>query len=191
VKILRLQKYVILISALWSALMVAFFVRTNSALQLVAMVASLFYLMALLASVVHLFAKCRKLRWRSLIPLAVCGAAFLFTVRMARVTRDFLFVRSFPNYEAVVHEIESGAIPISSKASRISPAEAQTGAYRVFASRDNKDVLFVEFWTGGGFPVKHSGYLYVSSGVVEPGSFEDSNWPVKRREKAQWFYVSD
>jgi hypothetical protein len=69
-------------------------------------------------------------------------------------------------------------------------AERDLG-YGVLAERDPNGVLTVELLTGGGFPVKHSGYLYTSSGSVRPGSFFDERWPFKTEMKAKWFRISD
>jgi hypothetical protein len=187
----HLEKFVVIVSALWSVLAVVCFAHIDGLFQLAFTAASVFYLIAFFVSIVCILEERRQRRWRSLIPLAVCVTIIPATVGAIRFARDFLFARSLPGYEAVVHQIASGAISVSSELTRTPQAEPQAGAYRVLARRDQDNVLSVEFHTGGNFPVKHRGYLYVSSGIIEPGSFEDSRWPSRHKEKPQWFYVSD
>jgi hypothetical protein len=88
--------------------------------------------------------------------------------------------------------MESGSIVVSDKFDRIPQAETEARlVYRVFAEKDTNGVLMVEFDTESGFPVKHSGYLYSSSGTIEPGSQMDSRWTFRQEVKSRWFYISD
>jgi hypothetical protein len=71
------------------------------------------------------------------------------------------------------------------------PAAEHTArlAYAVFAQRKPNGSLFVEFLTEGGFPGKHSGYLYSSSDHLDD-SFIKSRWPIIWHLREHWFYVS-
>ena len=106
------------------------------------------------------------------------------------VIRQVIFQRSLPRYESIIHQIESGAIPVSGELRHISQVEGNW-AYAVLAQRGTNGVLTVEFLTGGGFPVKHCGYLYSSSGVIESGSLADARWPKKHEVRPSWFRISD
>jgi hypothetical protein len=88
--------------------------------------------------------------------------------------------------------MESGSIPVSTELSPVPQAVPLADlAYAVLAQKGTNGDLIVEFLTEGGFPVKHSGYLYVSSGVVKQDSMEDERWPIRREERPRWFYISD
>jgi len=91
-----------------------------------------------------------------------------------------------------VRQMESGGIPVSTNLSPVPQAVPLAHlTYAVFAQKDTSGDLTVEFLTEGGFPVKHSGYLYISSGVVKPDSMEDEHWPFRHEERPRWFYISD
>jgi hypothetical protein len=88
--------------------------------------------------------------------------------------------------------MESGSIPVSTNWTSFPQAVPLAPlTYAVFAQKDTNGVLTVEFITESGFPVKHSGYLYILSGVIEPGSKEDSHWPIRKEEGTRWFFISN
>jgi hypothetical protein len=140
-------------------------------------------------SFILIFTRWRQERWRTLIPVASCALAVIVAPVVGRLIGQLMFHRSLPHYEAIIRQIESGNIPVTAELRRIPQAEGSL-AYAVLAQRTN-DVLSVEFLTGAGFPVKHSGYLYCSSGTVEKGSFIDSRWPKRREVRRFWYRISD
>ena len=99
--------------------------------------------------------------------------------------------RQFPRYVALVERIQADNTLASGIVSvPFSEAERDLG-YNLLAERNTNGVLTVELLTGGGFPVKHSGYLYTSSGSIQLGSFFDSRWPLRTEVKPKWFRISD
>jgi len=140
-------------------------------------------------SFVLIFTRWRQERWRSFIPVGACALAVVLAPEVGGLIREFIFQRSLPHYEAIIRQMEAGSIPVTSELRRIPQAEGSL-AYAVLAQRTN-DVLSVEFLTGGGFPVKHSGYLYCSSGAIERGSLIDRRWRKKREVRPSWFRISD
>jgi len=134
-------------------------------------------------------ARWRKERWLSIVPTTSCALAVLLAPEVRVPLENLMFTRSFPHYESIIRQMESGSIAVSADLRRIPQAE-RFPTYRVLAQQTN-GVLSVEFLTGSGFPVKHSGYLYCSSGTIERGSLMDSRWPKRVEVKPFWFRVSD
>jgi ABC-type xylose transport system permease subunit len=150
-----------------------------------------FYLTAFVTGVLCVFTEWRQRHWRSAIPLAVCIVAFYVSTILARTTVHLLFVWALPSYEAVVHKIESGSItiPVSTEFQLVPHAEREARlAHAIIAKRDSKGVLTVVFWTEGSF-VRHFGYMYKSSGVIEPDSKRE-NWQIERKVRSGWFLIS-
>jgi FtsH-binding integral membrane protein len=189
----RLGKFVVITALVWFAFSTVYFAHRNSIiLQLLGILLMFCFFAAVVVSIVCIFAEWRKSRWFSLLPFAVCVLSVVISVAIVRTIRQAIFLRSLPSYESVVRQMESGNIPVSTNLSPVPQAVPLARlAYAVLAQKATNGALTVEFLTEGGFPVKHSGYLYVSSGVIEPGSMEDSRWPFRHEERPKWFYFSD
>lgn len=189
----RLGKFVVIVSVIWFALFTVYAAHRRSViLQLLGVSATLCFLAAGVISIVCIFSDWRQRRWLSLAPFAVCMLSVVISGAIMQPIRHAIFVRSLPSYETVVQKMESGSIPVSANLSLIPQAVPLAHlAYAVLAQKDTNGILTVEFLTEAGFPVKHSGYLYISSGIVEPGSVAYSRWPIRHEEKPRWFYISD
>jgi hypothetical protein len=116
------------------------------------------------------------------------------TLAVSKVMGDkicqYKFNHALPGYEAIIRKMDTGSILVSSVRGTI--PEAETGdTYRVFAYREPSGTLSVEFFNGVGFPVKHSGYLFSSSGVIEPGSTADGRWHGSPQIRSNWFAIGD
>lgn len=186
---LRLPKVTLIITGLWFWTFVAFAARPSGLKQLLLLPLTLAFFVLGIISLFRALDRWPKERWRAVIPAIACVLAFVLALTFRGVMRTVLFDRSLPGYQHVIRQIESGSIPVSSKLQQLPQAESPW-AYGVLAQRTN-GVLYVEFLTGGGFPVKHSGYLYSSSGAIEEGSVVDSRWPKRRKVRPLWFAVSD
>lgn len=189
----RLGKFVVIVSVIWFVLFTVYAAHRRSiVLQLLGMPVTLCFLAAGVISMVCALSEWRQRGWLSLAPFAVCVLAVVLSSSILRPIRHAIFVRSLPSYETVVQRMESGSIPVSTNLGLIPQAVPLAHlAYAVLAQKDTNGVLTVEFLTEAGFPVKHSGYLYISSGVVEPGSVAYSRWPIRHEERPRWFYISD
>jgi hypothetical protein len=192
-RISRVGKFVIAASVIWFIIFTVYAIHRRSiVLQLLGLPVSLGFFAAFITGFVCVFTEWRQRRWFSMLPLTVCVLSIVISGKVVRMIREVIFTQSLPSCEAVVHQMESGSISVSPTLSRIPQAESEASlAYAVLAQRDTNGVLTVEFLTEAGFPVKHSGYLYTSSGTIASGSLEDSRWPIKHKERPQWFYISD
>ena len=141
-------------------------------------------------SLVRVFTYWGRERWRGVAPLLACVLVVMLAPEVGAAIRGALFRRSLPGYESLIRQLESGAIPVTTELRQVWQAEG-VSAYSVMAQRGTNGVLMVEFLTGAGFPVKHSGYLYTSSGSIEPGSRIDSRWPKRRTLSPLWYRISD
>ncbi len=118
-----------------------------------------------------------------LAPLSLVLAAFL-----GGHIRSYLFYRDLPRMKEVVALIQDGSISLTHGRLNL-PSRYGSLAYATHANRDAAGTLTVEFFVGGGFPVKHHAYLYLSDGVMTPEIRRD--WPSGLRREKQWFEVSD
>jgi hypothetical protein len=150
------------------------------------------FLLALMLSLLFAWTKRKQLRLLALAPLLLCLGSCVATTAVGRGARRAQFERDFPRYVALVERIQADNMLASGKVVSVPLSEADRElVYSLLAERNTNGVLSIELLTGGGFPVKHSGYLYTSSGAIQPGSFFDSRWPFKTEVKPKWFRISD
>ena len=186
----RLTKIALITAGLWFAVLCVFAARQTPNTQMLGAVMTLALLVVTLISFIRIFTDWKRQHWRSIIPFVSCVLAVALYPASRSVIHRLTFERSLPHYELIIRQIESSPAPISSELLLIEQTE-DSSIYHVRANRSPDGVLTVEFLTGLGFPVKHSGYLYSSSGVIEPDSYFDSRWPKKREMKSKWFRISD
>lgn len=188
----RLGKFVVAVAIIWFIGATAFGSHRTTVTQLLTLPLVPLLLIAVLAGVVCIFTEWRNRKWRAVVPLAACILSIFASNLFVRCIRRALFAYSLPSYEQVVHRIESGEILVSTNRTEIPQATATARlTWAVFAQKNTNGVLTVEFMTEQGFPVKHSGYLYSSSGAIERGSEADSHWPIRNQQRPHWFYISD
>lgn len=132
---------------------------------------------------------------KATIPFVI-GILSLFVVvesgKVGHKIRLNVFNKRLPQYEDAVQMVEN---TITNEYLRWSgeriPKEFRHLAYLISARR-KKDVLIVNFLWGGGFPVKHTAFVYISDGRL-PGKGTDfrKDWPHCTRINEHWFKVSD
>lgn len=188
----KTDKYIAVALVAWMLATTAFAAHPTSELQFASMALVPFLLGAILVSVGLVFTRWKRRGMRALLPLLTCGLAAVAPFEVARPIHAAIRAWAFPSYERLVDRIRSGDIPVSGELRRVDGAESQARlAYAVFASRDSNEVLTVEILTGGGFPVRHWGYLYCSSGVIAPGSTSAERWRRRKGLGRGWFEISD
>lgn len=183
---------VVILCGLSAAAELPFATSQNTWTQLLGILGFGGYLLALILSLIFAGTEWRQLRLLAVIPLLLWFGSCLATTAVGTASRRAQFERELPRYQALVERIQAGSRLDSGKVASVSLSEAERDlGYNVLAERDTNGVLTVEILTGGGFPLKHSGYLYNSSGRIIPGSFFDSRWPFKTEVKPKWFRISD
>jgi len=188
----RLGKFVVVAAIIWFFGSTAYGSHRTNLLQILTFPLLLYFLAAVIISIACVFIDWRSRKWKSLFPLGACILSVLFSDIATKWIRHAIFITCLPSYEAVIRQMESGEIPVSTDLNPIPHAVSKARlAYAVRAQKDTNGVLTVEFLTESGFAVLHSGYLYCSSGTIAPRSVEDSRWPIRREERPKWFYISD
>jgi len=164
-------------------------VHRNLMTMALALLAALVFLFVCALAFVAIF-EWKRIRWRALLPFAMCAAAII-SWRSAQPLMDkALFLWALPSYEAIVRDVDSGKIPASARFEIIEGLEKRARlAYSVWTQRDGRGVVRIMFFTEGMSFAGHDGYLYCSSG--EPGPKLESRWYVGRKMKEHWYRVGE
>lgn len=174
----------------WLALDSGFALHQSPATQLLGMASSLVALGVGLIALVRMVTGWPRDGWRVLVPPVICATAVIASMVTGPALQRAAFHRSLPAFEAVIRQMESGPIPVTTELRRIPQAESSL-VPAVLARRTTNGVLIVEFLTGFGFPAKHSGYLYCSSTNRDLRSDPDHRWARFRQWEPHWFRISD
>lgn len=185
----RLDKFTVIVACLWFLAATTFFAHPHVATQLLTMLLTPALLGFGLANLVLVLRRWFQMHLRNVIPFGVCALTMVLAPFVGTEIRQHLFRSALPKFESVIQQLESGKIPVTVEFNRVLQSEDGIG-YSVSALRTN-DVLYVEFLAGGSFLLKHSGYLYTSSGDVMRGSVMDLRWPRRRMEQPGWYRISD
>jgi hypothetical protein len=187
----RYAQIIFIVCAVCFLEFVAFGVRPTNIKGLLLLPCGFLFFCICIFSLVTVFTKWRASRFWALASLAACLLLLPTSGFVGRLIRDELFKQRFSLYEALVQKIESGNIPISSEGQVVSTTNYDSSlAERVVAERETNGVLIVVFNYGGaGPPPYHVDYLYISSGVIDPGSYLDKRYPSQTKIKDKWFEV--
>jgi hypothetical protein len=183
---------ILLAIALFTGCAVAFFVAAPTlSSQLISVGALFVLLLTLPVAVFHAWRHRARGLMRATMPFVACLVAVPIGGSLGAVYRDLDFrYRRLPAYEKVVRKIQSGELPAGNI--KEMPPEIDGLAYMIEVHDDAPGGLMVEFFWGGGFPVKHTVYIYRASGLPPPTS---PNWEIKpycqwdgaRRLNENWF----
>jgi hypothetical protein len=171
-----------------------FAIKPKANVQLLGGLICLILLFLLLISFVVGICFFRRDKFHAFIPTLICSVglpASIFIGSYLGVSiRDWQFRKNLPRYTEVVNLIEKGEIKATSSDPRIQLPNQYADLSWVTFAKTNNGSWIVEFNIGGGFPVKHSGYLYVSTGKIDdPETLE--RWPYRSQVNSNWFRVSD
>lgn len=166
----------------------------NPWLQLLVMVLVLLFCVMFVTNFLMIALTWRSRGRRALIPF---GLSVLFSLLLIPAiclggqARLMKFRYQKLDYEAVISLIDKGQIRVEAPLRPIVvPDSYKHLAYAVLGSRDPEGVLTVEFITGSGFPVKHSGFLYRSDDNAL-GWEHISRWPRLERIDTNWYRIGD
>ena len=150
----------------------------------------------LAAAVLFLACTCRALfRWREqrlkgfIAPLMALVAIPL-GVAIGHAVRDWQFSRDLPRYNAAAAWATSRAVPGETAALDL-PAEYADLAYIIHVRRDKECGLLIDFFWGGGFPVKHTVRRFASMPSFVEQKQCTKDWARGRKRAENWYELSD
>jgi hypothetical protein len=183
------HKIIYCVLALYCVITTAFVAYQSASLQLASMIALVALGCAVVASIVALILDWKDLRIVAAIPLACCALATIVPSYAGDFGRELLFAKHLSYYEGIVRKAETELGPGNAKTLSVALTESDKKyTYFVLAERDGHGNLIVEIATEGGFPVKHSGYVYSASGTLSETKI-GRRWSHQQQVKPQWFRV--
>ncbi len=183
---------VLVYSLIFIVIYTNFSIKQTPIMQFIVMFMTLGFLALLIASGIALLSCWKESRFKSFYPLTICIITIVYMIIAVPVIKDLIFNRNLPKYEKIVSMINRSEIDVDTSRKRIElPSDYKALAYATFGERDNKGVLTIEFFTGAGFPVKHSGYIYRSDGQLSSDSDIHKRWRYIKRKNQNWYYFSD
>ena len=121
------------------------------------------------------------------------GIAWILGMRYSAPNRhNREFKSKLPLFQKVVSDLQTSETAPSTSLTEVPvPENARSKVYFILAEHPAEGRLAVEFLTGRGFPVKHSGFLFLSSGRIEDFPKMVSRWPYQERLQDNWLYICD
>ena len=178
------------------AVMAYFAAQRNLIMQLISMATLLAVLILPLVSFVFGLANYRRDKFRAFVPLLICvvglPVSFIGAVALGGSVKQSRFQKNLTRYNEVVRHIQAGDFqpdPNNYFHIHLPPPYADLAWFA--RTQTNGGNLYIEFFTEGGFPVKHSGYLYVADGKIGDNTSFFQDWPIHSRINTNWFYISD
>ncbi len=188
----RRYRSILVIATLWFATLTAFVVHQSGWLQLAVVLLLFPYMGCLLSALVIPFRDWKTRQFHALTPLGACLVSLLGPYLIGPPLRTGLFYYHLSRYEAIVSRVERDPAFDNRKPATVSTEEAEKDlAYSVLAQKDANGILTVEFLTGGGFPVKHTGYVFSSTEAFPRESFIGQRWPYFHEVRPHWFRIAD
>lgn len=170
--------------------------RPDISSQLGGMLGGVYLFVMLVVSFIAIFKFWEKYSLFSVIPfviLLLCFKAGAISLKAGHNKRENVFAERLPQYEEAVRVMESKikGEPVFLKGKEV-PEAYHHLAYWIHAEKYGGGVLVVTFFWGGGFPVKHSAFVYRSDGWLPPrGTDFRREWPFAERINENWFRVGD
>jgi len=190
----RMLKVTICAGAALDVTLFLFALKPSILWQLLSMLLFFAGLVILIADLVFVLGQWKQYRFRAFLPFcaaSLCLTMILPSIIAGNLLRDHLFRSRLPQYEAVLGMMMDGSIDVREDLRPIKlPPEYSSLAVATLAQKDSSGILTVEFIIGGGFPLKHSGYLFRSEGRFQDWEHA-ARWPRWSKIDDHWYRVSD
>jgi hypothetical protein len=177
--------------AAWSV----FAYRATSTRQLIGMALGVLLLCLTIGAIPYATVQWRSQRSQGLVPLAIGLMSLVLSLpatALASGLRQTVLEADRPYYQRVVDVYQSGRLD-----SRVPfptdslPAPIQGCCSLIRAWRDSTGLLGVEFFTDGGFPVRHSGLVFFEDSAAAKGSSLSQRWRKGRHLEGHWYWVDN
>lgn len=169
----------------------AFAARPTGLKQLFAMGAFLAAGLLFLACLSWALTRAKGQRLKGCIAALAVLAVIPAGVEIGHLIRDWQFQRDLPRYQAAAAWAAALAVPGDTVVVLQVPAQYRDLAYAVHISQDDACGVMVDFFWGGGFPVKHTVRRYIAA----PTSMERKpcreGWRRGRQRADGWFELAD
>jgi hypothetical protein len=179
-------------SAIFLAIYTKYSIKQTTFWQFIVIFMVMGFLALIIASAITLFTGIRKSKHMACIPLSICLIVLIFMFIVTPRIKDMVFNGRLVKYEKIVNMIRNNELKIDTTNHKVVlPDEYKHLSYLVLGEVDKNGVLTVEFFTGIGFPVKHSGYMYRSDGNILSDPAINKRWHNITRKNDNWYYFSD
>ncbi|MCP4260900.1 MAG: hypothetical protein GY774_25830 [Planctomycetes bacterium] len=164
---------------------VIFKIRENAVLQLIFFIAILMYLALLITDISWLIKRWKSEKWLSLYPIVLWIIILLATPFITVFCVKKTFEYNLPKFQGIVEELKKEPHETGER------KRSDKNVGRHVDSWYEDEVFIVQIWWGNGFPVKHTCYVYVSSGDIDKIEYFTKNFYGRLRLNQNWFRVFD
>ncbi len=164
---------------------VIFLIRESAILQLISMLAILMFLALFITNISWLIRKWKSEKWLSLYPIVLWIIILLATPFIAVFSAKKSFEYNLPKFQVIVEELKKEPHETGER------KRSDKNVGRGIDSWYEDDIFIAQIWWGSGFPLKHTCYVYVSSGDIEKIEYFTKNFYGRIRLNQYWFSVSD
>jgi hypothetical protein len=134
----------------------------------------------------------RAYKLHAFIPIVACALAWYGSNPVGSFLQSWLFIQNLPHFQAIVDGVQPETLPADGEVKAIPISNVdQSSIQRIFAHQAAGGTVVVEFGTENGFPAKHSGYVYSSSGILPGDPKFRYRWPYAEEVRPKWFRVSN
>ena len=149
------------------------------------MFTTLMFLVLLITNILWLIRQWKSEKWLSLYPIVLWIIILLTTPAITFFCVKKSFEYNLPKFQEIVEEL---------KKEQYEPGERKRSDKNVGQLIDSwyeDEVFIAQIWWGSGFPVKHTCYVYVSSGDIEKIEYFTKSFYGRIRLNQHWFRVFD
>ncbi len=126
----------------------------------------------------------------AVMALLILIASF-YTPRLGHAYRDYVFRKNLPRYQELVEVVKQQPLPLQWRKTDI-PEKYRDLTDFIYAQNEPYDQWSASFGWGGGFPVKHCAFLYISGKDINRCSEHlKAYWPHREKICDHWYRVGD
>jgi energy-coupling factor transporter transmembrane protein EcfT len=152
-------------------------------------------LLILFINFIFIFVDFKKYKSKAFLPFIILLIIIVLVIRLNGYVfiklREIEFNKNYKSYQEIVQLIKEDKIKYANSNPIKLPEKYEHLAYSTFVFKHTNGEFYIEFFTGGGFPVRHFGYFYCSDDTKFYPKNIKERWPHLKKIKKNWFYMSD